>query len=106
DRGITMLLDVIQRKKGVLLRRSAAALLSRIAYAPTPALIGACVALEPMVLGFAGFPVQYAADAATGLIRHGWPVHPTTKQINALLAVPWVRSDLAVAAAVAGLYSG
>ncbi|MBL0217570.1 MAG: hypothetical protein IPQ07_27315 [Myxococcales bacterium] len=107
ERAIEAVLEVVtQRKKTGLVRRTAAALLSRIARAPSRHVVMACAALEPRVIELPGWPRrELAAPFAAGLIQHGWPVRPTTKQVIALLALPEVREDLAVAVAVAGLFT-
>ena len=70
-----------------------------------PPLDVSLAAVEPRVLGFPGFPRELGEHAAAGLVRFKWPVKPTVKEIQQLLAVPWIRADLAVAAAVAGLFA-
>ncbi len=107
ERAIEAVLEVVtQRKQSSLVRRTAAALLSRIARGPSRHVVMACAALEPRVIELPGWPRrELAAPFAAGLIRHGWPVRPTTKQVIALLALPEVRDDLALAVAIAGLYT-
>src|SRR5690606_24461850 len=86
-------------------RRAAVALLVQLVRAPSAALWSACVALEPRVLAFPCFGPGQAAAAAAGLFQHRWPVRPSEAQVHRLLALPVVRGDLALAAAVAGLLS-
>ena len=95
---------VVTKKPGALTRRAAASLLLQLG--ASPLLVGACVALEPRVLGFGVFRREHAAAAAAGLIRFKWPVRLNQAQVTKLLALPMVREDLALAVSVAGLYSG
>ena len=97
---------ITTKKDSPLVRRAAAAMLSELATVPAPAVVMACVALEPRVIELPGFPSDAAPSVAAGLLRHEWPIRPPRPQIHKLLAVPWVKADLAVAAAIAGLYAG
>lgn len=91
--------------KGPLARRAAVALLTRMATSPAHTVIEACVTLDPMSIALPGFPTDRSGEVASGLMRHGWGIKPTGKQIASLIALPWIRTDLAAAAALAGLYS-
>ncbi len=104
-RALAQLVDVVtpKDKNRQLARRAAAALLAQLSRAPNAALWSACVALEPRVLAFPCFGPTHADAAATGLFQYRWPIRPTEAQVERLLALPAVRGDLALAAAVAGL---
>ena len=100
---------VTPRKQRRITRRAAAAMLSYASGRPATAqLVGACVALEPRLLGAASFPRDRVDAAVHGLIGFRWPVRPTVPQVERLLALPLMRRDdgspdLALAAALAGL---
>ncbi len=108
---------VTPRKARLITRRAAAAMLSyvaarRTAGAPvSPILVGAAVALEPRLLGAAGFDRAQVDAVVAALTRFKWPVRPPVPQVERLLALPLVRTvegdlDLALAAALAGLLPG
>ena len=102
----TVMEAVVTKRPGALTRRAAASLVSLTATRPSATLIGACCALEPRVIALPAFRAEHAAAAAAGLIRFKWPVRPSGPQVTRLLTVPVARRDLALAAALAGLYSG
>jgi hypothetical protein len=93
----------LAKKKNPLGRRVIASLLSHLARDPKPELWGALAVLEPRTLEWACFDHAQADAAAAMLIRFKWPVRPLAAQAMRLLSLPWVKSDLALAAAVAGL---
>ncbi len=95
---------VVHKQDRTLSRRATVSLLARVAHDPSPELWAACVALEPRVIGYARFDARFAAAACHGLVHHDWPVRTTTAQTERLLSLPAVRADLALAAAVAGLF--
>lgn len=103
ERMLDVFIETVQPVKNrVVSRRAAVALLGHIARGTrTPALVGACVALEPRVLAVMGFLGDAASAATRGLFRFRWPVRPGRKQVVKLLGA--VRDDLALAAAVVGL---
>jgi hypothetical protein len=102
ERMLDVFIETVQPVKNrVVSRRAVVALLGQIASGTrTPALVGACVALEPRVLLVAGFIGDAAGAATRALFRFRWPVRPTRKQIVKLLGA--VRDDLALAVAVVG----
>src|SRR5690606_11947017 len=106
-RALAQLVDAVtpKDKKRQLARRAAATLLAHLQRAPNAALWPVCVALEPRVLAFPCFGPDHAAAAAAGLFQHRWPVRPTEAQVDRLLSLAVVRGDLALAAAVAGLFA-
>lgn len=106
-RAVAQLVDIATPKHArsrQLARRAAVALLAQLARAPSASLWAACVALEPRVLAHARFAPAYTAAAAEGLFQYRWPVRPSEAQVHRLLALPAVQGDLALAAAVAGLF--
>lgn len=107
DRTIEKVVTAITLEwKRPLVKRLAVAVLSRLSVAPVTALVAAAAAVDPLALALPGFPTDRADDVAAGYKLHGWAIKPTTKQIAGLLALPWVRANLATAAAIAGLFSG
>ncbi len=103
----TVMEAVVTKRPGPLTRRAAASLLSAIAGGRDSAmLVGACCAIEPRAIGLAVFRAEHADAAIAGLVRFKWPVRLAGPQVQRLLATPIVRGDLALAAAVAGLFHG
>jgi hypothetical protein len=104
ERALDALITAVMSKKShSLARRAAVSLVHRLGTTPTPnpALVGACAALHPRIVE--KLPAQLASAAAAGFWSFQWPVKPATKQVEALLALPISRGDLALAAALAGL---
>ncbi len=93
----------LTKKKNALGRRIIASLLSQLARGPTPALWGALAVLEPRTLEWACFDHAQADAVAAALIRFKWPVRPASAQAMRLLNLAWVKRDLALASAIAGL---
>jgi hypothetical protein len=106
ERGLEHFITAVTlRKRAPLVLRAVTSLLSRIATGKSPVLAALCGALEPRTIGYASFDRSLAAAAASGLIRFRWPIRPTAAQIDRLLELPFVRADLALAAAICGLHS-
>jgi hypothetical protein len=94
----TVMAAVVPKKTRALARRAAVALLEHLT---VPSLAGACAALEPRIVE--RLSPELASAAASGLARFKWPVKPTVKQVETLLALPISRGNLALATALAGL---
>ncbi|MGE3761956.1 MAG: hypothetical protein AB7L94_06880 [Kofleriaceae bacterium] len=93
----------LAKKKNPIGRRMVASLLSHLARDPRPELWGALATLEPRSLDWACFDRTQADAVAAALIRFKWPVRPLAAQALRLLNLAWVKRDLALAAAIAGL---
>ncbi|MFN0252633.1 MAG: hypothetical protein ACKV2T_37500 [Kofleriaceae bacterium] len=106
ERELEMLVvtATLAKKKNPIGRRMTASLLSHLARDPKPALWGALAALEPRALEWACFDRSQGDAVASALVRFKWPVRPLVAQSTRLLGLPWVKRDLAVAAAVVGLF--
>jgi|GEM_PF-2442543 len=96
--------STLAKKKNPIQRRMIASLLSHLARDPRPELWGALAALEPRTLEWACFDRTQADAVAAALIRFKWPMRPA--QAQRLLNLAWVRTDVALAAAIAGLLPG
>ena len=92
----------LTRKKNAIARRMVASLLSHLARDPQPLLWGALATLEPRAVEWACFDRAQTDAVAAALIRFKWPVRPLAAQAVRLLNLPWVKRDLAIAAALAG----
>ncbi|NVB76810.1 MAG: hypothetical protein HOV81_00310 [Kofleriaceae bacterium] len=109
ERALEQLVDTIQREPKdahALARRAAVSLLAHLAGrdpASASGLVAACVALEPRMVSHPTFTAALAPAAVRGLVRYQWPIKPVAARVEKLLALPVVRADLALAAAVAGL---
>jgi hypothetical protein len=105
-RALDQLVDVAtpKHRDRALARRVVTSLLACLARSPSAELWSACVALEPRAIESARFDPAFATAATRGLFHYRWPIRPLPSQIKRLLASPIVRGDLALAAAVAGLY--
>ena len=101
------LLAMLPKKPSVLARRLEVALASFVATAPVPGILEILIARLPQLLGQASMQslgVRVLTEAAVGgLFRYQWPVRLAKAEIDRLLALPFVRDDLALAAAVVGL---
>lgn len=106
ERGLeTVVVTATLAKKSPLMRRVVASLLSHLARDPRPELWGALAALEPRTIDWACFDRTQADAVAVALIRFKWPVRPLAAQSLRLLNCPWVKGDVALAAAIAGFLS-
>ncbi|HEY4176102.1 MAG TPA: vWA domain-containing protein [Kofleriaceae bacterium] len=85
-----------------LTRRTLVAVLSRLARDPHPQLWSAAVTLDPELLTRAPTDEACRSHIANGLFHYAWPVRVARDRVLALLALPHVTADLALAAAVAG----
>ncbi len=111
ERALEQLVETIlhePKEMRTLARRAAVAMLAYLAGRPSqaPAIVAACVALEPRMLTHRTFTAAHAPAAVRGLFRYQWPIKPAADRVQKLLALPVVSSDLALAAAVAGLLPG
>lgn len=105
DRELEMIVTAATaaKKKNSLGRRIVASLLSHLARESQPALWGALAAIDPRTLEWACFDRTHADAIADALVRFKWPQRPVSAQAQRLLELAWLKSDLALAAAVAGL---
>ena len=98
--------STLAKKKNPIQRRMIASLLSHLSRDPRPELWGALAALEPRSLEWACFDRTQADAVAAALIRFKWPVRPLSAQAQRLLNLAWVKTDIALAAAIVGLLPG
>ena len=104
-RDLEHLVNTITTKPQKLLRRAIVALASHLAGHTSPHLWGALCAFEPRVVEGASFDRTQARAVAASLIRYAWPVRPPGPVVVRILDVDWVKTDLALAAGIAGLHS-
>ncbi|MDX2092026.1 MAG: hypothetical protein SFX73_29450 [Kofleriaceae bacterium] len=105
DRCIEMLVQLVGPKRSAVHVRIVAALLTRLARNGEAAwLVGLIGALYPRALEMAAFPRAHAAAVVAAMVRFRWPVRLQPAQTDRLLALPWIRADLALATAVCGMY--
>jgi len=112
-RALDLVIQTVAPKKpGPLARRALTSMLGLLSTdgpldAGRRAVLEVAVALDPRLIELASIRAlgeRAVADrAVAGLFRYSWPIKPQRAQIDRLLAVPFVRDDLALAVAVAGL---
>jgi hypothetical protein len=105
ERCIETLVQLVGPKRTEMLTRIVAALLTQIARSgDAPWLVGLVGLLHPRALEMTTFPRAHATAVVAAMVRFKWPVRLQPAQADRLLALPWIREDLALAAAVCGMY--
>ncbi|HEY4056402.1 MAG TPA: hypothetical protein VGM39_07325, partial [Kofleriaceae bacterium] len=89
-------------KPDALVQRALVSVLSRLAVAPHPQLWATAVALDPQLLARAPMDPSVREALADGMFTFSWPVRVARDRVLAMLGMPAVRDDLALAAAIVG----